>query len=444
MGVGQVSPVRVRFAPSPTGYLHIGGARTALFNWLFARHHNGVFILRIEDTDIKRSEDKYLEEILDSLKWLGMDWDEGPYFQSKRFDLYKEYAERLIKQGDAYLTSEEGKEGKTQAVRFKTPREMVYIDDLIHGRIQFDNSLIEDDLVIMKSDGSPTYNFACVIDDATLGITHVIRGDDHISNTPKQLPLYKALGFDIPRFAHIPLILGEDRSRLSKRHGAASVTSYREEGYMPEAVINYLALLGWSPGNDIEILSGSEIIDKFELSNVNKTNAVFNIDKLKWMNGQYIRLTPVENLYDLLVPLLKEGNLYKESPDREKIIEVIKLLQKRIFTLSEFIPQARIFFESKVEFVEGAKEKYLTNQNIKNWFDELINVLNSITSFDIETLEKEFRALTTRLGIKTGELVHPTRVALTGRTIGPGLFETMHLLGKETVIKRLREAPIAL
>ena len=440
MGVGQVSPVRVRFAPSPTGYLHIGGARTALFNWLFARHHNGVFILRIEDTDINRSEEKYLKEILDSLKWLGMDWDEGPYFQSKRFDLYKEYAERLIKQGDAYLTSEEGKEGKTQAVRFKTPREIVYIDDLIHGRIQFDNSLIEDDLVIMKSDGSPTYNFACVIDDATLGITHVIRGDDHISNTPKQLPLYKALGFDIPRFAHIPLILGEDRSRLSKRHGAASVTSYREEGYLPESVVNYLALLGWSPGNDIEILSRGEIIEKFELSNVNKTNAVFNIDKLKWMNGQYIRLTPVENLYDLLVPLLRESNLCKENPDRGKIIEVIKLLQKRIFTLSEFIPQAGVFFEAKVEFAEGAKEKYLTNPNIKNWFTELINVLNPIASFDIETLEKEFRELTTRLGIKTGELVHPTRVALTGRTIGPGLFETMHLLGKETIIKRLRES----
>ena len=439
MGVGQVNNVRVRFAPSPTGYLHIGGARTALFNWLFARHHNGVFILRIEDTDIKRSEDKYLEEILDSLKWLGMDWDEGPYFQSKRFDLYKEYAERLIKQGDAYLTSEEGEEGKTKAVRFKIPREIVYIDDLIHSRIQFDNSLIEDDLVIMKSDGSPTYNFACVIDDATLGITHVIRGDDHISNTPKQLPLYKALGFDIPRFAHIPLILGEDRSRLSKRHGAASVTSYREEGYMPEAVVNYLALLGWSPGNDIEILSVGEIIEKFELSNVNKTNAVFNIDKLKWMNGQYIRLTPVETLYDLLVPLLKESNLCNESPDREKIINVIKLLQKRIFTLREFIFQSRIFFESKVEFAEGAKEKYLTNQNVRNWFTELINVLNSITSFDIETLEKEFRALTTRLGIKTGELVHPTRVALTGRTVGPGLFETMHLLGKETIIRRLRE-----
>jgi glutamyl-tRNA synthetase len=439
MGVGQVSNVRVRFAPSPTGYLHIGGARTALFNWLFARHHNGVFILRIEDTDIKRSEDKYLEEILDSLKWLGMDWDEGPYFQSKRFDLYKEYAERLIKQGDAYLTSEEGEEGKTKAVRFKIPREIVYIDDLIHSRIQFDNSLIEDDLVIMKSDGSPTYNFACVIDDATLGITHVIRGDDHISNTPKQLPLYKALGFDMPKFAHIPLILGEDRSRLSKRHGAASVTSYREEGYLHEAVVNYLALLGWSPGKDIEILPVTEIIEKFELSNVNKTNAVFNIDKLKWMNGQYIRLTPVENLYDLLVPLLKESNLCNESPDREKIINVIKLLQKRIFTLREFIPQARIFFESKVEFAEGAKEKYLTNQNVRNWFTELINVLNSITSFDIETLEKEFRALTTRLGIKTGELVHPTRVALTGRTVGPGLFETMHLLGKETIIRRLRE-----
>jgi glutamyl-tRNA synthetase len=291
----------------------------------------------------------------------------------------------------------------------------------------------------MKSDGSPTYNFACVIDDATLGITHVIRGDDHISNTPKQLPLYKALGFDIPRFAHIPLILGEDRSRLSKRHGAASVTSYREEGYMPEAVVNFLALLGWSPGNDKEILPVGEIIEKFELSNVNKTNAVFNIDKLKWMNGQYIRLTPAETLYDLLVPLLKESNLCNESPDREKIIEVIKLLQKRIFTLREFIFQSRIFFESKVEFAEGAKEKYLTNQNVRNWFTELINVLNSITSFDIETLEKEFRALTTRLGIKTGELVHPTRVALTGRTVGPGLFETMHLLGKETIIRRLRE-----
>ncbi len=443
--MGEVTGVRVRFAPSPTGYLHIGGARTALFNWLFARHHNGVFILRIEDTDIKRSEDKYLKEILDSLKWLGLDWDEGPYFQSKRFDLYKEYAERLIKQGDAYLTSEEGKEGKTQAVRFKISREIVYIDDLIHGRIQFDNSLIEDDLVIMKSDGSPTYNFACVIDDATLGITHVIRGDDHISNTPKQIPLYKALGFDTPEFAHIPLILGEDRSRLSKRHGAASITSYLEEGYLPEALVNYLALLGWSPGGDREIMDIEVLKKEFSLSRVNKTGAAFNEEKLDWINKQYIKRYDENSLADLIMPLLKEKGCLKDSPlasrqEKGWVTEIVRLYQPRIKTLSDFLTQTEFFFSDEVRYDISAKEKFFAKDGLGDIFERLIQGLERLEGFGIKDIEISIRTLADELKIGLGDIVHPVRVALTGKSVSAGLFEIMALLGKDRVRLRLKSA----
>ena len=286
------SNVKVRFAPSPTGYLHIGGARTALFNWLFARHNKGIFLLRIEDTDQQRSTEEATHAILDSMKWLGLDWDEGPHFQSQRLSIYKQYAEKLVAHGKAfYDTDEEGR----KAIRFKMQDGVTEINDLIHGAITFDASLIED-FVILKADGFPTYNFACVVDDAEMGITHIIRGDDHISNTPKQIALYNAFGFKMPEFAHIPMILGEDGSRLSKRHGATSVTEYRDKGYLPHALVNFLALLGWSPGNDQEIISIQEMIEKFTLKRVNKTSAQFNNTKLDWMNGQYIKNTPIEHL----------------------------------------------------------------------------------------------------------------------------------------------------
>ncbi|MDO8140158.1 MAG: glutamate--tRNA ligase family protein, partial [Candidatus Brocadiales bacterium] len=278
------SNVRVRFAPSPTGYLHIGGARTALFNWLFARHNKGVFILRVEDTDQQRSTEESTKAIFDSMKWLGLDWDEGPYYQSQRLSIYKQYAEKLVEHGKAfYDTDAEGR----KAIRFRMQDEITEFNDLIHGAITFDAALIED-FVILKADGFPTYNFACVVDDADMDITHIIRGDDHISNTPKQIALYKAFGFNTPEFAHIPMILGEDGSRLSKRHGATAVTDYRDKGYLSHALVNFLALLGWSPGNDQEIISITEMIEKFTLKRVNKTSAQFNNTKLDWMNGQYI------------------------------------------------------------------------------------------------------------------------------------------------------------
>ncbi|MBI2095026.1 MAG: glutamate--tRNA ligase, partial [Candidatus Omnitrophica bacterium] len=319
-----MSSVKVRFAPSPTGFLHVGSARTALFNWLFARHEGGKFCLRIEDTDKERSKDEFLEEILSSLKRLGMDWDGEPVFQSKRTDYYRRTAEGLIQKDLAYMDGE--------AILFRAPKAgKIVFEDLLHGAIEFDlegHPSLAEDLVIFKSDGSPTYNFAVVCDDAEMGITHVIRGDDHISNTPKQLPLYEALGFKKPVFCHIPLILGPDRSRLSKRHGATSLREYLEEGFLPEAVVNYLALLGWSPGNNEEILPLEALVKKFELKRVLKTGAVFSREKLEWMNGQYIRKHGVPELTDKLIPYLRK----KDYPtgDRAWLERLALLFQERI------------------------------------------------------------------------------------------------------------------
>ncbi|MBL7132352.1 MAG: glutamate--tRNA ligase, partial [Candidatus Omnitrophica bacterium] len=319
--------VKVRFAPSPTGYLHIGGARTALFNWLFAKSQKGEFILRIEDSDINRSQKKYLDEILESLKWLGLNWDEL-YYQSKRIDIYRDYANQILEKGNAYREGE--------AIIFKVPQKTIKIYDLIHGPIEFDSSTIKDQ-VLMKSDGTPTYNFACVVDDATLGITHIIRGDDHISNTPKQAVLYEVLEFNIPKFAHLPLIMGEDGGRLSKRTGATAIGEYRKLGYLPEALTNYFLLLGWSPGNNQEIVSIEKIINRFSIKKVNKTAAIFSIDKLNWINSQYIKKTDVERLVELLIPMLKEKNLIKENFDRNWFLSVVKLFQGRINTLGDFL-----------------------------------------------------------------------------------------------------------
>lgn len=297
--------VRVRFAPSPTGFLHVGSARTALFNWLFARHEAGEFILRIEDTDKARSKEEFLSEILESLKWLGLDWDGEVYFQSKRMDLYTKYAKKLLEAGFAYE-----KEG---ALHFKMPQTKLKINDILHGDIEFDTSLIKDQ-VLIKSDGSPTYNFAVVVDDADMGMTHIIRGDDHISNTPKQVVIYNALGITVPKFCHIPLILGVDRSRLSKRHGATSIRDYREEGYLPQALVNYLCNLGWSMGHDDkEIYSIDEAIKEFKLENINKTAAVFDINKLGWVNGQYIRKLDPEKLLEMLIEILKRKACIKRN-----------------------------------------------------------------------------------------------------------------------------------
>jgi len=421
--------IKVRFAPSPTGYLHIGSARTALFNWLFARAQQGLFLLRVEDTDKKRSKKEFLDEILSSLKWLGIECDEKPYFQSKRLSLYKKYAHQLLDREKAY--EDRG------AIRFKVPKENIIIEDMVHGAIEFDNTLLED-MVIMKKDGFPTYNFACVVDDADMGITHVIRGDDHISNTPKQIPLYRALDLEIPRFAHVPLILGEDRSRLSKRHGATSIAEYKESGFLPEAILNYLCLLGWSPGNNKEIISLQDTIQTFSLESVNKTNAVFGMDKLKWVNNQYIKMLGTEKLTELLIPYLKKKK-YKKAT-KTYVRRLAAIFRTRIKILGDFPEQAEYFFTNKIKYDRAAVSKFLRRKELKVIFSILIKRLKKLRPFDAQSIEKCCRDLITELGIGGGDLIHPVRVAITGKSVSPGLFDVIYLLGKDTTCRRLRQA----
>ncbi len=430
--MNEEKKIKARFAPSPTGYLHIGSARTALFNWLFARSKNGVFILRIEDTDKKRSGKAYLNEILESLKWLGLDWDGSPYYQSKRGALYKRYTKKLLEQDKAYVI-------KGGAVSFRMPKDKISLNDAIHGLIEFDNAL-EDDMVIMKSDGSPAYNFACVVDDIDMGITHVIRGDDHISNTPKQIALYQALEAVLPVFAHIPLILGEDRSRLSKRHGATSISEYKEAGYLPDGLLNYLALLGWSPGGNREIMSRKETIKAFSLDRVGKTSAVFDEDKLNWVNGQHIRAIDTDILFSLLKPYLEKRGFLKKGLKRSDIKDIIKLFKSRIRTLSDFCYQTEYLFVSAIKHDRDAVNKYLRRRELKVIFDLLVKDLGQVKPFNTQEIEKCCRGLIERLGIGGGDLIHPVRVAITGRSVSPGLFDIIYLLGKEKTIKRLRQA----
>ena len=450
--------VRVRFAPSPTGRLHIGSARTALFNWLYARAKKGSFILRIEDTDRERSKKEYLDQILESLKWLGFDWDEL-YFQSKRLDIYKEYAQKLLNEGKAYLEKPEilrftqdtspkdteqsrsarvqkpeDKDKKREAIIFKVQPQKVKIKDLIHGEIEFDTSVIKDQ-VLIKSDGTATYNFACVVDDGLLGITHIIRGDDHISNTPKQILLYSALGFNTPQFAHIPLILGKDGSRLSKRTGATAISEYKALGYLSPALVNYLLLLGWSPGQNREIISITEAIKAFEIEDVNKTAAIFDLDKLNWINNHYIKESPTEELLDLLWPLLQKR--YPQT-ERSAVSSVLKLYQGRINNLLDFLDWADFFFLDEIEINEEAKAKFLEHDLSKE-FSLFIEGLDKLEVFNVENIERVFRDLVKELNITSRKLIHPIRVALTGKTIGPGLFDVIHLLGKERVKKRLKK-----
>ncbi len=418
----------VRFAPSPTGYLHIGGARTCLFNWLFTRLESGRFILRIEDTDKRRSKKKYLDEILDSLKWLGLVWEEI-YFQSQRLNIYKEFAKRLIQEKKAYLA-------KNKAIIFKVNPANIKIDDLIHGQIQFDASTIKDQ-VLIKSDGTPTYNFACVVDDATMNISHVIRGDDHISNTPKQVLLYQALRFPIPEFAHLPLILSKQGGRLSKRTGATSILDYRKMGYLPHALVNYLLLLSWSPGGNVEIIDMNEAIKLFDIKNVNKTQATFDLDKLNWINNQYIKKEDAQDLADLIIPLLiKKRFIQKNKFNKDYIVSLVKLFQNRINTLSEFLDWADYFFLKNIRIGPEAKKKFLS-KDLSKEFKLLVERIDKIEPFDIATIEQEFRQLTQELNLPTRELIHPVRVALTGRTVGPGLFELIYYLGREQTKKRL-------
>ncbi len=420
--------VRVRFAPSPTGFLHIGSARSALFNWLFARHEKGRFLLRIEDTDKVRSKSEFLDEILASLKWLGMDWDEEPVYQSKREELYKKAAEKLIKEGKAY------KEG--DAIRFRMPEKKIKVNDITRGEIKFDSEVLKDE-VLIKSDGSPTYNFACVIDDADMKITHVIRGDDHISNTPKQIAIYEALGYAIPEFAHIPLILGPDGSRMSKRHGATSIMEYKKEGYLPDALVNFLALMGWSPGDDREILSKEELIKEFTLERINKTSAAFGIDKLNWLNGQYIKEKDPKALLELLLPVLRDKKIIGKDFDREKLLDLIELYKVRMKTLADFAEHVSVFYSDKIDFDEKGVKKHLKKKGAKKLLATWAKRLSGLSSFKKDILEENCRKLADELNVKPSGLIHPTRVAITGRTVGAGLFETMEVMGKDMVLTRL-------
>jgi glutamyl-tRNA synthetase len=417
--------IRVRFAPSPTGYLHIGGARTCLFNWLYARHNGGHFILRIEDTDLERSKQEYLEEILESIKWLGMEWDEIHY-QSKRFDLYREYAQKLVEANKAFK--------KDEAVFFKYEFSKVEVDDLIRGKIVF-TELPKEEEVIIKRDGTPTYNFGCVIDDALLSITHVIRGEDHIPNTPKQILMYQALGFALPQFAHVPLILAEEGGRMSKRFGATSIREYRENGYLSEAIANYLLLLSWSAGDDREIISLAEAKNIFDIKDVNKTAAMFSVDKLNWVNAEYIKKKDAEEWFNLVENYFKSKGFLPENTNRDYVRKVAVLFKDRATKLSDLLDRTRFCFYNDFDYSPETGE--ILKRNLSKEIKVLVEKLSLVGNFHKELIEKEFRGVAEALGLKTKDLVHPVRVALTGKKVGPGLFETMEVLGKEAVVERL-------
>jgi glutamyl-tRNA synthetase len=476
---------RVRFAPSPTGYLHVGGARTALFNWLFARRHGGVFILRIEDTDAERSSDAMVSGILEGLRWLGLDWDEGPgvggahgpYFQSQRFDRHRELGRKLVDEGFAYpcfcspdllkkkreeaeslgqgwkydracllLSDEERRRneasGLRPAIRFKVPPGRTSYEDRVHGRIEFDREQIED-FVILRSDGLPTYHLSVVADDLDMGITHVVRGDDHISNTPKQLLLYEALGAAPPEFAHVPLILGTDKKRLSKRHGATSVTEYARLGYIPEAMTNFLGLLGWSPGGDREVMTRDEMIELFALDGISGGNAVFNPEKLDWFNNQHLARLDGAELVRRVQPLLEAAGLWKESlatTKREWLERVLALVLSRVRRLPDFVEQARPFLATvnePVEYEPAAVAKYLAAADLAGHVEALATAYGDADPFDEATTERVLRSVADAHGVKAGVLIHATRIAVTGKAVSPGVFEVLALIGKEPTLARL-------
>ncbi|MGC3975027.1 MAG: glutamate--tRNA ligase [Nitrospira sp.] len=463
-----MSQVRVRFAPSPTGFLHIGGVRTALFNWLFARQQNGVFILRIEDTDQDRLTDASIQAILDGMRWVELDWDEGPFRQTERMDLYRSHAMRLFEQGHAYwcvCTPEElearRKEAEAKggsprydgrcrnlglskptgdaALRFKAPQGgQTVVDDLIKGRVVFDNQIL-DDVIILRSNGFPTYNFSVVVDDALMGITHVVRGDDHLTNTPRQIPIFHALGFPLPRFGHLPMILGSDKTRLSKRHGATSIMAYKEMGYLPEAMVNYLVRLGWSHG-DQELFSREELIEKFSWKNVQTSPAVFNPDKLLWLNAEYLKTNQPEQVAEALVPLLEQTDLKEEvrAVSTEWLAQLVVLVKERTKTLVEMVHWVRPYFGEAVSFDEEAAKKFLTPAQ-GPLLTKLAERFEAFPVFSKHEWEEAFKKLVEEVGIKMGQLAQPVRVALTGRTASPGLFEVMEVLGRERTLIRLRK-----
>jgi glutamyl-tRNA synthetase len=446
---------RVRFAPSPTGYLHVGGARTALFNWLFARHTGGTLILRIEDTDFERSSEDMVQGILDGMRWLGMEWDEGPFFQSQRLPLYRATAEELHRSGHAYYcfcTKEQLEERRAQAVaagkpagercalRFAVPESGVTsFEDAVFGKVEFANGELED-FVLLRSDGVPTYHLSVVADDLDMRLTHVIRGADHISNTPKQVLQYQALGKPLPVFAHLPLILGPDKSRLSKRHGATSVLAYQDMGIVPEAFRNFLGLLGWTPGNvGKEIFSSEELIALFSLEGISKSNAVFDNDKLAWFNTEWIRrYSPAE-----LLPLIEQEWAKAEfcsDRSKEEILAAIALLQPRARSLKDFAGAFRGYFSDSYEYDTAAVAKFLADEHTRALVAELGERYEKLDEFSEATTEQLLRGFAEEKGVKAGALINGSRVALTGQGVAPSLFAVMCALGKDRLVKRLKAA----
>lgn len=478
--------VRVRFAPSPTGYLHVGSSRTALFNYLFAKHHNGVFVLRIEDTDLARSTEASTQAILDGMKYLELFWDEGPevggdygpYFQSQRLDLYREYADKLLEAGRAYQcfctleeldqirkeAVEQGRDpkydgrcfhlsdaerqqfieqGRKPVLRFKAEYEgTTVVEDLIRGKVTFDNNQL-DDFVIVKSDGMPTYNFAVVVDDALMRISHVIRGEDHLSNTPKQIQLYEALSFPVPKFAHIPMILGPDKTLLSKRHGATSVTQFRDEGYLPDAMVNYLALLGWSYDDSQTIFKRDDLIRKFALEKVSKNPAVFDITKLQWMNGVYIRDLSLDEFYQTALPLFQSWGYISEevtSEEESRLKAVLAILQERVKLLSELKEASYYFFEDELRYNEKALNKVLFKEGAAEVLNALLPELLNVKDYTQENLEPLFRKVQEQFDCKLAAVIQPVRVAVTGTNVSPGIYEVLALLGRAKTCERIKDA----
>lgn len=423
--------VTVRFAPSPTGFLHLGSARTAIFNWLYARHTGGKFLLRVEDTDKTRSDKKFLEEILEDLKWLGIDWDEDVIYQSQRFDMYRKEAEKILAEGKAY------KEGEAIIFKVEKGRE-IEINDIIHGKIVFNTDEIKDQVMI-KSDGSPAYNFCCAVDDALLGVTHIIRGDDHISNTPKQILLYEALGRKPAEFAHMPLMMGSDGAKLSKRHGAVAVEEYKKEGFLPEALVNYLLLLGWSPGEDSELITLSEAAKRFELKDVKDVQARFDAQKLRWLNGEYIAKKETKELFPLIKARLSLDGLDISAAGDEYLMKIIELYKIRIKTTKEFVELADYFFTEDFLFEEKGERKYLSKEANRENIKLFAEKLEALAEFKHENIEAICRRIAEENNLKAAQIIHPARMAISGKTRGAGLFETMELLGKTKVIARLKK-----
>lgn len=429
--------VRVRFAPSPTGFLHLGGARTALLNWLFARHYAGIFILRLEDTDRQRSTPEAVKNILESLRWLGLNWDEGPeaggsygpYFQMERLEFYRERAEKLISSGEAY--KDEG------AIWYRIPEGETSFNDLLRGEIKFQNRELKDS-VIIKSDGIPTYNFACVVDDGLMEISHIIRGEDHISNTPLQINIYKALGLKIPEFLHLPLIHGSDGTKLSKRHGPTTIPEYWERGFLPEAMRNYLALLGWSPGNKMEILSTEELIRLFSVEGINCRFSIFDEKKLVWINSQHLRKLDDETLAKLAEPFVEKAG-FENKVTAGKLKEMVGLLKSRLHLLSEVPTFGQYLFPGEIDYSIEILKEYLSDSQTISRLEELARLLEGLTDFKVESLEKAVGPFIEKKKVKFKELAQPLRVAISGMTVTPGIFETMAVMGKELALRRLRQ-----